>query len=582
MRRLFLLMFVMTCVAPRGAAVFADQTVSTGTLQGQVLTPGVDPQPVRRALVTVNGDGLPHGRTTVTDDDGGFTVAGLPPGRFVVTATKAAHLPAAYGAAQPGRSAVAIQLVAGEQRTGVTLVMARAAVIAGVLRFADGTPAPNVDVGVFRLPPTGDDVHMTPAGTAITDDRGAYRVYGLPPGDYVVVGAVRRLFAGNGDAERWTAQQIDATLRDLERPGGAAPVAESDGRYNWAPVFFPGSASAQDAVPIRVRVAEVRDGVDFVVSMTRMVTVEGILVGGPDEVSSAQFFFNRVGVRLQPLLGITPVFSTRMTPAGKAFTYAGLSPGRYSVTAHVPGGDGAWAKAEFHVTGGEPPYLTLSLQPAVRLSGRVVFEGSDTPPAGALRGATIRPTPANGVGQAASSSTRMGNPFIPAAQVNENGTFDVRGIVPETVTLTLTTPNASGWSARSMQVNGRDVLDEQVLITGDLTDVLITMTNQPTKLSGRIVTTAGAPGASVFIAVFPQDTSLWHPRARRITSARADTDGRWHIDGLPPGDYFVVALTDLATGELHNTALLEQLAPAAMRLSLAPGEHKAQDLQIGR
>ncbi len=592
MRRRLLLLCFMTLAWLAPTAADTHQSAAVGTLQGQIVTPGTDPQPVRRAIVTVSGDGLLHGRTTITDDTGGFIVAGLPAGRFLVTATKAAHLPAAFGAHQPGRLGVAIQLAVGEHRTDVTMIMAKAAVIAGVVRSADGTPAPNIEVGVFRIPAAGENVHLAPAGSATTDDRGAYRIYDLSPGEYVVVGVVRRLMAGNGDAEAWTAQQVDATLRGLQSRRGVTPTAapeasesvpsEAEGRYNWAPVFFPGSPSPQGAVPIRVRVAEQREGVDFVVTMTRMVTVEGILLGDADDVSSAQFFFNRVGVRLQPLLGVTPVFSTRMTPAGKAFTYAGISPGLYSVTAHVPGGDGQWAKTEFHVAGGDVPDLTMSLQSAVRLSGRVVFEGAETPPPGLLRGATIRPVPTNGVGQAAASSTRMGNPFIPAAPISEAGTFEVRGMVPETVTLTLTTPNASGWSPRSIMVNGRDVLDQHLTITGDLTGVVVTMTNQPTKLSGRIVTTAGGPGASLFLAVFPQDSSLWHPRARRITSARADTDGRWSIDGLPPGDYFVVALTDLVPGELHDAEFLAQLVPAAMRLAIAPGEHKTQDLQIGR
>lgn len=583
---------IAAMVVLAGAAPHAQPQLGAGVLRGHVVSHGADPKPVRRAIVTVSGDGLPHGRTVITDDQGAFAVAGLPAGRFHVSATKPAHLPAAFGAHQPGRSGVAIHLASGETRGDVTLIMARAAVIGGQLRTATGEPVANVDVAAFRVPPAGQDVHLEPAGSAVSDDRGTYRIFDLPPGEYVVVGGVRRRLAGTGDAEAWSTAQMDARLRELERRrGGAAPgTTEAPiempqtvaGRYNWAPVYFPGSPSPQHAVPIRLKVAEEREGVDFVVSLTRMATIEGLLIGDAGAVASAQFFINAVGMRLQPLLGVTPQFSTRVTPAGRVFTYTGVPPGLFSITAHVPGQDGQWARLDFHVTGEDIPDLAMSLRPAVRVAGRIVFDGLESPPPGVLRGATIRAVPTNGVGQSASGSTRMGNPFIPAVSIDERGAFEIRGVVPDAVALTVMAPNATGWTPQSIFVNGRDVLDEPLVIAGDLADVVVTMTNRPTRLSGRISTPAGEPGASLFIAVFPQDKSSWRPGARRVTSARADTSGRWTVDGLPPGDYFLVALTDLVPGELNEQALLDQLTASALRLSLTAGEQKVQDLQIGR
>lgn len=549
---------LLVLIAVAGAVPSAWQSADSGALRGQVVTYGTDPKPVRRAIVTVSGEGLRLGRTTITDDAGAFVISGLPAGRFLVTATKPAHLPATFGAHQPGRPGVAIQLAAGETRADVTVMMAKAAVISGVVRTPAGEPVPDVDVAAFRLPQAGQNVHLEPAGSAMTDDRGVYRIFDLPPGEYVVAGGVRRRLVGNGDAEG------------------------RDGRYNWAPVYFPGSPSPQHAVPVRVKVAEEREGIDITLALTRMATVSGVLLGDADAVASAQFFFNAVGVRLQPLLGVTPQFSSRVTPAGRVFTYTGVPPGLFSVTAHVPGPSSQWARMDFQIAGQDIPDLAMSLQPSVRVAGRIVFDGLDAPPPGSLRGATIRPAPTNGVGQSSSGSTRMGNPFIPPVAVDDDGAFEIRGVVPDVLALTVTTPNATGWAPRSMLVNGRDVLDEPLDIRGDIADVVVTMTNRPTRVSGRITTPAGVPGASLFIAVFPQDRTLWRPGARRIVSARADTAGRWTVEGLPPGDYFLVALTDLVPGELHDAAFLAQLIPSALPLPLGAGEQKVQDLQIGR
>jgi len=116
----------------------------------------------------------------------------------------------------------------------------------------------------------------------------------------------------------------------------------------------------------------------------------------------------------------------------------------------------------------------------------------------------------------------------------------------------------------------------------DIGDAMLTFSDARTQLSGRISTQAGAPGDSLYIAAFPADRSLWRPQSRRITSARADTDGRWVITGLPPGDYLVVALTDLAPGDLWDLSLLQQLLPAGVPVSLTDGEHTTRDLTINK
>jgi uncharacterized protein (DUF2141 family) len=562
--------------------VRAQQEV--GVLRGQVVTAGSDPRPVRRAIITVNGAGLPHGRSVISDDQGAFEFSGLPAGRYLVQATKAAHLRAAFGA-RPGRPGVPIQLVAGETRSDVLLVMARAAVLAGVLRTPEAEPVAGVDVAVFRVPSAGQDVHLVPTALTTTDDRGMYRVFDLQPGEYIVAALLQRGLRGNGDAESWTPAQVDQLLAALDRPSSAESApAVPDARVAWAPIYFPGSASPQDAVPVRVGAGDERTNLDFTVSMTRMTTVEGVLLGDPTVVTSARIFFNASGVRLRPLVGITPFFSSRMTAGGKAFTYTGVPPGVFVVTAQIPAsGDRAvqWARALFQTSGQDRVDVVLTPQPAIRFSGRVVFEGLDEPPIGALAGATIRVRAANGIGQSASGSTLMGNPVVPPGRVIDSGQFEVRDIVPETFIVDVTTPNAPGWTPRSIMVQGEDVLDGPVSIASDLSDVVVTLTNQPTRLSGRIVTADDRPGASLFIAVFPQDRALWRPLTRRITSVRADTDGRWEITALPPGDYCVVALTDVASGELIDHDFLDQLIPSALHVTLAPGEQKTQDLQIG-
>jgi hypothetical protein len=70
--------------------------------------------------------------------------------------------------------------------------------------------------------------------------------------------------------------------------------------------------------------------------------------------------------------------------------------------------------------------------------------------------------------------------------------------------------------------------------------------------------------------------------ARRARAIRPATDGRFRIAGLPPGEYLLAALTDVEQGEWLDPSFLEKLVPASVRVALAEGEKKNQDLRIAK
>ena len=56
----------------------------------------------------------------------------------------------------------------------------------------DGEALPRALVTVQRYQYVGGERQLTPAGGDQTDDRGQYRVFGLPPGDYYVSATASR------------------------------------------------------------------------------------------------------------------------------------------------------------------------------------------------------------------------------------------------------------------------------------------------------------------------------------------------------------------------------------------------------
>jgi hypothetical protein len=566
-----------TATAPAGSARIAGVVVDTST----------PPQPLRRVLVTLQGAGLPDGRTTISDDEGRFAFDALPAGRFTLAGTRPAFLPGSYGSVRPGRPGVPLQVASG-QRLDVRLTLARGAALMGTLRDEGGEAASNLPVYAFRVPLPGAPPILQLTGSATTDDRGVYRIFGLPPADYVVASAIRMSHASDIGAR--SAPEIDAILRELRSrasgattttPTGAPAVHTPPATYAYAPVFYPGVASAGAADRVRLAVGEERTGIDFAIRLTRMATIEGVVRAADGSTPAPQFVINPEGLQLRSLIGAVPTFSSQATASGRAFKYTNVAPGRYRLAVQSTQGGVTFASTDVEVAGADVDGITLVLQPAFRMTGRVVFDATTlTPPDVGSARVTIVST--NGLGSSSSGSTRMGNFPVPAATAGADGRFELSGIVPDAYRLNATVGGPRGWWLRSAIVNGVDVLDHPLDITGSVSDVVVTFSDRETTLSGRLMTGAGTGAPAYFVVVFPADRALWRPGARRIKLVRADTDGAWIVRQLPAGDYLIAALTDVDEADLLETSFLDALAPSAVRIALADGEDKRQDLRIGR
>jgi Carboxypeptidase regulatory-like domain len=159
----------------------------TGSIAGRVVTDDADARPLRRVVVMLASGDLRGSQATTTNDDGRFWFAALPSGNYTLTATRPGFVAAVYGATQPGFGlGVPIAVFDDKPVTGVTIRMLPGAAITGVVRMTGGTPVSGVMVR--SIPASGQrglrssSLLTAGVGTATTDDRGVYRLYGLPPG----------------------------------------------------------------------------------------------------------------------------------------------------------------------------------------------------------------------------------------------------------------------------------------------------------------------------------------------------------------------------------------------------------------
>ena len=570
------------------------QRADTGVLQGLVITDTPAPRPVRRATVRLSGAG-PTTRLVGTDDEGRFLFDGLPAGSFTLSVTKPGYVQTFYGSKHPGRGPGMLIALADGGREDVTVKILPGAAITGVLTDVAGRPAPSVPVIAVALRATP----ATPPASATTDDRGVYRIYGLAPGDYLV-SAVPRVVFWRGypisDIAATTDDEVAWARRVLETgaPGAPPPppMPRTGPTVAYAPVYYPGTPDPAAAVRVVVGTAEERSGIDLSIRAVPMSRVAGTLVdasGQPVTNASVALYPRR---REQPsaadlLVSSGALTLPRATMSGAAFSIASVAPGDYTLVARTgtpqrgappSAGGSLWSVTDLTVDGFDQTNLLLRLLPGVNLSGAIVFKRATLPPPVNVTTIDMTLSPAG---------VASGTAPAPRAFIEPGGTFRFSSIPPGFYVLKVTPPAAAAsatWTLESAILKGRDLSEGrfEVRSGADLDGLVVTFTDHPSRISGRLVDAAGGPVTRYSIVVFPSDRALWLPDTRRIRITPPSTDGSFGVAGLPPGEYAIAAAEDVDIADLRDPSFLARLLATAYTFTLRDGEVKQQDLRIGR
>ena len=570
----------------------AQQTAApatSGRMTGRVIAADTG-RPVKRARVFVTAAELPGGRGVLTDDSGTFDFTDLPAGRYTLTASKSGFIGLSYGQRRPLQAGTPLQLADGQQLKGIDFRLPRGGVLAGHVFDTDGDAMPGVMVRVMRYQYMQGDRRLVPAGTAQTDDKGAYRVWGLNPGDYYV-NAITRLEIGGGGGGRIAGPGGGARGGG---PGALAGIANAIGgafggnlaalvggagedqdRLSYAPTYFPGVASVTEARPITVGLSQEVLDIDFGLQLIRTSRVSG-RVQNPDGTPSAG-----ANVNLTPdgatggrgALGAN--FGSRVGGDG-SFNIGNVPPGRYTLRARGNNRDMPLSAAQpLSVSDGDVSNISVMLNAGGSLSGTIAFESTQTPVPGDLTQVRV---------SAPSADPSDGGPN-PNARVDKDGNFTLDGV---SAGPHLIRPNGGGalrgWSLKSVTVGGRDVTDTPIEVRSGqrIANVTLTFIDRLTEVDGAITDEQGMPVTEFTVLAFSTDSSTWRAQSRQIMTARPDQTGMYKIRGLPAGEYYLVTVDPAEQGEWFEPAYLDQHRAGAARLRLADGDVKTQDFRVRR
>jgi hypothetical protein len=562
-----------------------DTPVGDSVIAGTVLAD--DGTPVDRAIVTILGSDGPGLRASVTDAAGEFSIGGLPAGSFALWATKPGFVTSYYGSRRAGRGPAIPIALASRQRLTVTMRMLRGASIAGTITDPSGRPLAQVSVHV--RPVSSPGTVASAAQHSATDGQGGYRIFGLAPGEYIVEALPPPM--PNPHAILVTAGEVKWALQQGPRlslgAGGTASAPPEGYAVAYPPTFFPGVAVVEQAAKVAVSPGEQRDAT-FSLQLVRAASISGnILVSGGQPTSRVHLALVRSEPDTTPSLSAgagTPGFLRVPVSETGQFSASGVVPGAYTLWARsdpsppvdARGRDAPtlWGRATLIVNGSDVSGVVLRLESGARVSGTIRFDGASQAPA--LDGVQITLSP----------RLRGGAPFTRslAATPDASGRFLFSSVPPGPYDVQVGLGELTGsqtvtWALESATVSGHDVADGTLDVGQgvDIIGVTVTLTDQQTRISGTLFDSAKRPTSQFSLLLFSVDRRHWTPRSRRVQFVQPAVDGTFSVEGLPSGEYFVVAVTTDTSGIPVDEVYLQQLAGMATRITLARGERRRVD-----
>jgi Carboxypeptidase regulatory-like domain len=510
------------------------QPPATAIIRGHVVA-AENGQPLRKAQVRIFSPELRENRLATTDGDGKYEFKEVKAGRYTINASKGSYVSLAYGQTRAFEQGKPLEILAGQLVEKVDFALPRGAIITGRVIDEFGEPLPDAMVSVQRYQNIGGQKRLVPAGrTANTNDIGEFRLFAIPPGQYY----------------------LQASLRPMGMP------ADSDDRSGYAPTYFPGTSNMAEAQKVTVRIGQVISDMNMALLPTHTARVSGTAVDSRGRPLSG-------GVMAMPkndsgMFMFGP--PAQIKPDG-SFTLNGLMPGNYIVQTAGPQG-GEYASAELTINGDDVTGVQLVGAPPLTVSGRIVV---DPAAAQALRVSTLQI-----MIQPAQFGPMFG--FTGPTAVNDDLTFEAKGRPGK---MRFVIPNQMpGWAIKAVRYRGTDVTDSIELRAGEsISDVEVELTNKLTDVSGVVTTAKGEVVKDYSVVVFPQDRDKW-PTQRYLRLSRPDQDGRYKVTGLPPGEYYVIALDYVDSSDWSDAEFLDGVKTRATQFTIGEGEMKSVDLKI--
>jgi hypothetical protein len=593
-----ILLFVVLICTPAVAAAQQEKPSGQSTISGRVIFADNE-HPVRRAVLKLYTDmKLKPARTIAANIRGEFRFTDVAAGSYFVVAEapgvlfiRSAYAVNEFGIGTDTEMEQTQVNVDGKNSVRCEVRVARAGTIRGTITYADREPVLEGRIVLFRR----KDGIVTPFFTEAkkTNDRGMYRLDGLPDGDYFLAVAAGRISGSD--------------LRTSDETG--LPTA-----------YYPGVASITEAKAIQIQSGSDVAGIDItlvdeplrqisgVVKWRRNGTVPekaALLLRRKDEpkvdlslvtlyesmAREAQEVGGLISRDLAPLFRSFPPF-TEADKKGE-WTFDDIPPGTYVITAFATP-----ESRKEKIQEGRPEIVDDSAAGSEMDQKRIVVQRVEvTVDEGDLEGVTIELPNGNRIlgtvtvdgSEAVKTSITVdqkgGNEVLMnfPRYNNPDGTFIFEGVPDGEVILDADVSGFRDFYLKSITLGGQDLLREPLVITegAEVTGVRIDIGKGMATLTGRVhfkEDESVVAGGGVLLV--KTDSKLWHLRSSR-RFAMTNAAGEFALS-CAPGEYLVFTWPAGAQPFQSIEEFVRLHASTARTVSLQSKEEKQIELTVSK
>jgi hypothetical protein len=566
MKSLFVLLFLMGQLPGE-----TPSRVITGIVTEYKSSQGISGVRINLEPIT---KGTTTGMTGTSDSAGNFSFKGVAFGSYKITADRDGYsnpFATQESGSQSATVSTTVTLAAGLPGAPLLLSLARGGDLTGQVLDANGRPVSKAAVGAYSRSYRYDGTYslsenyFSSKARSITDDKGTYRISGLPPGPYyVAVTSARGLEASNPQILR---------------------------------TFYPDSIDPERAIPIQVLAGQEAQ------AAIKMPSPEGVTISGtviysvpPDIIGPQKPTFylmpRSAGVIVENPRSLTDVL-VESGQAESKFEVHNVLPGSYDLIAvnasklrnlfigrtTLEVGDknlenvvvrihpGSQVKIRLVVNGAPSTSSPESLRPQLRSRGNLTtpFDTAMIRP-----GETVGPRPKgdpNGVAP---------KPLAPPL-LEPTGAFSFLYVAEGSYAVEMMGLPEDAYIADVKQGGFSDGSGLLTITDVPVEEVQVLISTSGTRVEGDIVASSPANFNGVDVVLIPQGT-----RSRNASLYKRiapDEQGHLVLRGVAPGEYRLYAMTHLPPNAHLNAEFMQQFNSQGVPLFIQGGAIPAVKLK---
>jgi len=550
-------------------AAFLQNAPDKSSIEGKVVIDGTA-GPIEGATVTIrstdSNPGAASQRMTTSSQDGSFTFADLTPGSYIVEVSKETYL-APSPNSNPLVNSRSLILQPREARRNIEVPLVHGASISGQVKDSAGNHVTHAEVTVYQLVYSLDGYprllalsSRAPSPIKIpevqeTNDRGEFRIYGLPSGTYYA-NARPRLPDGPGPVTFFPGSR-DASQSTVIVAGPGADVPNINITLQSAPPFkVSGTISVLPLpAPDFAELAKSQDPLQDVIQRAKITSGYLLHLIPKDPAQLTEVYPRQYPGR---------TFAAK----GGPFSISGVAPGDYNLVVRNVGGRSEIV--QIRVLDSDITNVAVTIPLPFDVAGKIDISAA---------GGTTFDVTKIGLSLEPEYQIAVASTLSTASRIEKTGTFKFSGVSPGRYRPVFKSLPANMYVS-SFRYDGHNILQDGVLnIENDNIPIEIELNSNAASIRGMVLDPVSRRPAAALVTVIPQGTPYSTnllPDVRIFT----DTDGNFQIGSLAPGDYKIYAWENIPTNAELNATFIAQVASRFTAVRISPNSN--MEVQLNR